>query len=505
MVKKIKDFLFYNTTARQTVAKNSLWLSVSNFGGRIVRSILVIYAARILGPTEWGIFNYAITIAAFLTLFVDAGVNQTMMRENAKTTDPKHKIGILSTSFFLKCVLLTAGIFIVLFIAPRIPTAEAVMAEKAAALFPFIALILAFDTLRQFGFSVIDSEEKMQWEAGLFLLTNLSIVGAGFFALTHVGTVVSFTVAYAAGTGIGMIATFLVLRHYFKGLLTNFTRSLVKPIFFSAWPFAISGLLGMLMINTDVVMIGWLLSAENVGLYSAPQRIIQLLYLIPSIISISILPVFARLARNDDKKMAHMLEYLISATFLLAFPLAAGGLLLGQNIISFIFGGGFAAATLSFRILLLTLLIDFPAIILSNAIFSYNKQKKLIVYSALGGFSNVFLNILLIPVFGIAGCALATLIAQCISNIYLWHTMKALNPIAIFPRLKNIAIATAVMAVTTFGISLLSIHILLNIIISACAYFAVLYFLREPVLREIKVMLRQTVSTEQAVYESASG
>ena len=83
--------------------------------------------------------------------------------------------------------------------------------------------------------------------------------------------------------------------------------------------------------------------------------------------------------------------------------------------------------------------------------------------------------------------------------------MKALNPIAIFPRLKNIAIATAVMAVTTFGISLLSIHILLNIIISACAYFAVLYFLREPVLREIKVMLRQTVSTEQAVYESASG
>ena len=42
MFKKIKAFLFKNTTAKQTIAKNTFWLSISNFGGRLIKAIIII-------------------------------------------------------------------------------------------------------------------------------------------------------------------------------------------------------------------------------------------------------------------------------------------------------------------------------------------------------------------------------------------------------------------------------------------------------------------------------
>jgi len=73
MVKKIKSFLFENKTISQTIAKNTFWLSISNILGKILRAIIIIYVARVLGAESWGIFSYALTIASTLTLIMDFG------------------------------------------------------------------------------------------------------------------------------------------------------------------------------------------------------------------------------------------------------------------------------------------------------------------------------------------------------------------------------------------------------------------------------------------------
>ena len=38
MWEKVKNLFFSNRTTRQTVAKNTFWLTVSNFGGRLLRA-----------------------------------------------------------------------------------------------------------------------------------------------------------------------------------------------------------------------------------------------------------------------------------------------------------------------------------------------------------------------------------------------------------------------------------------------------------------------------------
>jgi PST family polysaccharide transporter len=490
MKEKIKDFFFRNKTTRQTVAKNTFWQAVSNIGGRLLRAIVIIYAARVLGAAEWGVFAYATSLIAFVSFFVDFGVNTIITKEIAKKGEVSREAQIISTALMIKSAVLVPTMIALVFIIPHFMTDASIKM-----ILPIAAFIFAFDTIREFGSSIFRAMEKMEWEAGMYLLTNLLIVVFGFIVLRLRPSVASFTYAYTFGTGVGMVATIYALRNKFKSVFKNFAPSIIGFILKSAWPIAISSFLGLLLTNTDVLIIAWLRSVEDVGLYSAALRVVQLMYILPAIIINSILPVLSRLARRDDGKFRMILERIISISFLIAIPAAAGGVLLGSQIISFLFGKSYLPATISFQLLIATIVVDFSATILTSAIFAYDAQKKLIIYSALGGILNVIFDLLFIPIMGIAGSGLATLLAQIISNAYLWRTMNKLNYFSILPHLKKIVAASIGMALVILALASIEIHVLAIIAVAIACYFAILVLLKEPLLLEMKSILQPGVSS----------
>ncbi len=481
MFDKIKSLLFENTSIRQTVAKNVFWLSVSNFGGRFLRAAIIIYGARVLGTTEWGIFSYAISLVTFITVFVDAGVSQILVREFSKLADPVRQRKVISTSFILKMTLICIGVLAIIWLGPFLTSIEGVKA-----ILPIAAFIFAFDNVREFGFSIVRAAEKMQLETGLYLLTNLAIIVFGFIFLRLSSTVGAFTFAYALGTAVGMAATLYTIRGKLTGLFSNFEFPILRSILSSGWPLAISAVLGMLMINTDILLIGFFQSANDVGLYSAAQRIVQLLYILPAVINVSLLPSFSRLANKENEKLRGILELIVSFTFLIAIPIAVGGILLGGQIIEFVFGSSYVGGTSSFQVLLLTILIDFPVVILTNVAFAYGKQKSLMIYSGIGGLSNVILDLILIPRFGILGSAWATLFAQAISVAYLWKVVRGVSRPKILPHLRKIILATVCMAVAVILVALTGAHVIAAVLAGMAVYAGMLFLLKEPLLQEIK-------------------
>jgi O-antigen/teichoic acid export membrane protein len=488
MLTKLKSFLFENKTVKQTVAKNTFWLTVSNFGGRIIKAAIVIYGARVLGTQAWGVFSYAASLAAVFTLFSDPGVNAVIMRDTPKS-DENGKKAILATTLVLKFFMISLSALIVLFVAPYFSTLPG-----SKALIPIVMFILTFDTIREFFSSFIRAKEKMEQEAGIYLFTNLAIVVAGFICLSISPTAKSFGWAYVAGTAAGALLALIVLRSYLKNIFSYFSSALIKPILASAWPFAITGALGLLFTNTDIIIISWMRTAADVGIYSAAIRIIQLFYLIPMILQYSTLPVLARLANRDNATFRAALERTIGLVFLASIPLALGGALLGTQIMTLVFGGDYASGGLSFKILMISMLVDYSAIIISGAVFAYNHQKSLIITSAIGGAANVLFDIILIPRYGIAGSAVATLLAQTLSNWYLWHMMKKINYFEVFPRLKKIIVAGVVMACVTLLLKMLGVNVIPNVLISAAIYLLILRITREPLLIEVKRVVLGGVS-----------
>ena len=153
-VTKLKGWLFQNTSTWQTVAKNAFWLFFGQTGGRLLRALVVIYAARALGAASWGAFSYALGVAAFLTIFSDIGINALLTKEASR--NPKLKDQYLSTAFFTKLVLLGVLITIVLVFSNRLTNLE-----EVKKIMPIIVFVFAFDTLRDLGGSLSRAMEMM--------------------------------------------------------------------------------------------------------------------------------------------------------------------------------------------------------------------------------------------------------------------------------------------------------------------------------------------------------
>ena len=62
----------------------------------------------------------------------------------------------------------------------------------------------------------------------------------------------------------------IALRGYFKKIFSRFDPKRVMPILKAAWPFAISGALGLLFTNSDILIISWMKSASDVASIPRP-------------------------------------------------------------------------------------------------------------------------------------------------------------------------------------------------------------------------------------------
>jgi len=181
----------------------------------------------------------------------------------------------------------------------------------------------------------------------------------------------------------------------------------------------------------------------------------------------------------------------MAVVFLIAIPLATGGTILGRNIIDFLFGGEYSPSVSAFQILIFTVLLVFPATLIGNYILAYDKQKKLAPNTAIGALSNIILNSLLIPPFGIVGAATATVSANLIYHSLNWRLAKKINNFYTLRYLPKIIASAIIMGMAAFLLNQLGLPLLINIFISAGVYLGALYLLKEEILEEILTLFRK--------------
>ncbi len=483
MVDRLKELLFQNKSLKQTIVKNIFWLSFGQIGSRLIRAIIIIYAARILGAAEYGVFSYALGLAGFFTIFADLGLSPLLTREIA--AKPEKRSPYFASAFWLKIFLLVITASLVIFLAPKFSNIKEVIP-----LLPFVALLVALDNLRDFIFAYFRGIEKMQIEGFLVVVMNSVIALTGFIVLSFSKTAGALLFSYIASVAALSVAAFYFIKDLLRKIFKDFNKAIALQFLRNCWPLAFAGLFGIFMLNIDIIMLGWWRTSQEIGYYSVSQRVVQIFYTLSAIIASAAFPALSRLVKQKDTEKAKSLnEKIISLLYLLAFPLAMGGLILSQPIIELLFGKEYLPASLPFQILILTLLIQFPSAILGNSIIAHNQQGKLIYYAGFGSLSNVAFNALLIPLWGISGAALATIIAQSAYIFPLWLKIKKISDFYTLRHLKKIAVSAVMMGMFSYVFNQLGLNVAINIILSAGIYFGMLYLLKENVINEIKEIL----------------
>ncbi|MSR73803.1 MAG: flippase [Candidatus Pacebacteria bacterium] len=454
------------------VVKNTIWLTVGEIVGRLLRITLIFYSARVLGAAEWGVSSYLLSWAVLFTIATDLGLTAIVTRELVRT--PERHAEHLSVFFYTKIILLAVAGFVIILVVPKVgalPLSRALMVS--------LMFLVFFDSIRLIATAVNKAREAMHNEALINIFTQATILVIGIALLMRAPSAEALNVAYAAGSGLGTLYAFFLIRDYLPGIMSSFKRVRVRELLKDSLPIAIVGLVGSLMLNTDIVMLGWMRTAEEIGYYSATQKIIFTLYVLPALIASAAFPAMTRLA-HDGLAFKTFFEKILKSSLMMALPVTIGGVITAPRLIELFYGAEYLPATTSYIILLFTVPIAFATAVINNALIAHNSQKHFLAYATIGLTCNVLLNFLLIPLWGINGAALATLVTETITGIFIWRKINRIAGFTVPHGMNTTFAACAVMAVAAYAATLATLPVLAVIAVAIICYAVALYAGREP-------------------------
>jgi O-antigen/teichoic acid export membrane protein len=482
-MKKFQDFLFKNTTTKQTIAKNSLWLFLGDIFGRLLRMGLIVYAARTLGTSGWGVFSYATSIGILLMSLSDIGISGIITREASQKKE--EYTTLISTALVIKAVLLVASIGLVLGISPLISHIS-----QTHGIFLLIATISFFDTIRELGFSINRAFEKMEREMVVKTIMNVAILVLGIIFLKINLSPKSMALAYAVGSGIGAFIIIFMIRNETKQLIGTVDRKKVGTLLKTAWPFAVITLVAILLANVDTYMLGLWKDASEIGLYASVQRIYAFVAVIPSTIAVATFPLMSRLAHTDQDKFRLTLEKALGVLLAISVPIAVGGALMSRELVLMVFGQAYAAAAPVMLVMMLMVIAAFPLILLANAVFAYDRQRSLSGVYIAGMVANIGLNAILIPKFGALGAALATCISNIIMTGSVFIKVRRINPLSIVPTLRTLLVPLMILVLVVVGAEYLSLSPVVTIVLAALAYLLTLHVSKAPLVKDVRDIIK---------------
>jgi len=389
----------------QQIVGNSGWLLLD----RVVRSgvnfVIIVWLARYLGPQQFGLFNYVLAFVAICNALATFGLDDIVVRELVHS--PSERDEILGTAFVLKLlggtISFITAITVIRWLRPDDDNMLLMVGILAAGSF-----FLTLDVVDYWFRSVVQSKYTVIARVISAVILNLVKIGLIIFGASVLAFITASFVEVALA---GLLLVLMYKLHAGKVFAWSATRARAASLLKSSWPLFFSLMVIMIYMKVDQVMIGEMLGDEEVGIYSAAVRLVEMWYIVPAIIASSIFPALYKLrSDNPERYLQRVQQYF---DFMVFMPVLAGILILlvaGQLVI-FVYGGEYQGAVEVLKIYMWSSVFGFLVVATASYLVAENKTIFLLFRYTLGMLINLALNWLLIPVYGIEGSAYATLIA----------------------------------------------------------------------------------------------
>ncbi|RKX94234.1 MAG: hypothetical protein DRP84_07325 [Spirochaetes bacterium] len=408
---RFRKLFFSNLGVKQTIIKNTFWLTIGDAGSRFLKLVLLIYVARILGATEYGKFNFALSFVLLFNVFADLGLNQIIVREFAKE-DRKEKD--FSSLLSLK-ILLGLGVLILILISSFVITPDSIIRKVIW----ILALSNIISDVFLIFYAFLQARQKMECEGVVRISEALFLIGMGLAVLFYFPSIENLSFCYLFASLFSLIVILLFFHFKIQELSLSWSKSVWKKYLSMSWPLALISLSYIIYNRIDSVMMGCLGQITQTGWYNAAYRIITATIIPTGIISNSFFPVLSKAFKESKEKFQRIWNYLTEIMILLATPLVIGGVVLSPRIINFIYDESFSPSILAFQILIVMAGIIFLYNSFRWVLIAANQQKKLFFAVLSGAIINIILNLVLIPKYSLYGAAVATVITHILIFILL--------------------------------------------------------------------------------------
>lgn len=395
------------------VLNNIIWLLFDK-GIKMALGLLIgIWIARYLGPEHFGKFNYGQSFIAIFAAFVNLGLDTTLVKKLVDKTYSDE--AILGTGFYLR--LYGAVVAYVLTI-----TSAYFIDFKQDRLSFYIIAVLSFSFIFQ-SIDVIDLYLQSHLKSKVsVIIKNLSYLISSVFKiylLINKYSVVYFAIALVLDLFLASIvlAVYTNKKSFINLAKWRWDGKIATSLLSTSWPLIISALSVVLYMRMDQIMIKNMLGSVEVGNYSAAVRITELFFILPVVITNSAFPILVK-SRTNQAIYYNNLTKLYGTLIYISIFLSLSILIFSPFIISILYGEQYQSAASVLNIHVWSSLFVFVGVASSQQLVIEGQSKISLYRTLLGLGTNLILNIYLIPIYGVKGAAIATLLSYAVSSFF---------------------------------------------------------------------------------------
>lgn len=459
----------------QRLLSNTALALAANVVVRAGTTLLFILIGRNLGPTDSGVFSLGTTYFTIVAGLSALGLHELLVREVSprREQSARYLVNYLTLRLFfslLTYLLLLLGLW---YFNPYSPeTTRAVLILALAALPEAVATLSG---------ALFEAYERLAVPTLVALVNSAVKLIGGFWLLQHGAGVIELAWLMVAAGALSLFIYPPALIQLWRaspqtGRARPDRRFSLGQLRQAPGFFAIH-LFSVLDYQTDAFLISLLLTETDLGYYSAAMTITLAISLMTFAVRAAIYPVMSRYAREAPDKLALLHAKANQYLLALALPIAAAVSLLAGPIIHLIYGEAFAPAAPVLRVSVwaaVFLLVNVPN---ARLLLIDNRQGAAAGLTAISMSVNVVANLILIPILGILGAAIARVLASAafFLSIHLYVRANILRS-SFLPLLPRPLLATALMVAAMWPAR--HLPLLAPLAVGAAAYAAAALVLR---------------------------
>ncbi len=481
------------TALKKNISKNAV-LSALNSCFSILFSLTTYpYAVRVLGVENIGKITYSASIITYFALVAALGIRTYAIREGAKRRDDPEALQTFASQMLTINLLSTGAAYLLLGVA-----------------------LFCFKGLRQYTVLIlIQSLTMLLTTLGLDWLNNvfedflhITVRSAIAYAVSIVFLFIFVRDAddyylYACLNVVNNLMICLLNFFYIrKKLKLRLARPRIKRHIGPIMVFCANSVAISVYVSLDTTVLGWFRGDYTVGLYAVPVKIYTIIKSVLSAIYAVAIPRLVSHVQKGEKLETKMLfSRMFSGLTLIMLPIAAGLACLAREAVVLVGGESYVSSVAALQLLCIAVIFSiYGGLVTACLNVALGRERDNLYAGILAAGANFALNLVMIPLFGLYGAAVTTIVAEAV--VFLYCFIRIPNKRDYFD-LREIGIATrnaALGCLPIVGVTLLvkyltaslPIRIIVIMAASVLLYAAVLLLLRDKyVLPYAKKLLKK--------------
>jgi len=469
------------------ISQNFVVLSLGQLLSRMLAFAVTVQLTRVLLPDQYGAIVFATSVVLYVGIVVDLGFEALGPLEVAR--------GLLPIRGIVQAVLTMRGILVL----PALVGLAAV-----TSILPMPGLTKTIILL--YGLTLLPAALDISW---FFLGSRMMLPAmvADILCQTLLAISIFFFVKTPGDAILVPIALFACRCVSIAYLLVHFIRNvgpisfgidlcLIKNLVPRALPLSGSAVVGRVIENFDILLVGLWIGAEATGLYGASYRIVWMLILLSVSYYTALRPSLAQAYVNGFHTIENLLARTMRISTAVAIGTAAGGIVLAKPLVELLFGKAYLGSVTPFQILLIFFALHMISRTYRVLLISFNRQANDLRIMSAAAVVNVVLNIILIKRYGIAGSACANVGSEMLILLLNYiSTQVYIRKVPLGRHLWRPTIAAGGMIATLMAIH--SLPVIVQVALGGCAYLAMLWAMRAITPDDIRAIFKDDLQNKR--------